>query len=90
MRTWRVCALITLMLLGVAVTLVAEEQENVLTSVFSTSEEIPEVEEGETNYQTCMRECRADGHSFIFCQGECKSLAETATTGPTSPESPEL
>jgi len=29
---------------------------------------------GETNYQTCMRECRADDHSFTYCNGECKSL----------------
>lgn len=36
-----------------------------------------EIGDGETNYQTCMRECRADGHSFIFCHGECKGLAET-------------
>lgn len=30
----------------------------------------------ETNYQTCMRICREDGHSFTYCHGECKGLAE--------------
>lgn len=30
----------------------------------------------ETNYQTCMRICREDGHSFTYCHGECKGLAD--------------
>lgn len=36
-------------------------------------------EGGETNYQTCMRICREDGHSFSYCNGECKGLAEESS-----------
>jgi len=31
----------------------------------------------ETNYQTCMNYCMGDSCGFTYCQGECKSLANT-------------